>query len=515
MRVKYYAIVKDHLWFNFTKFNIQEPSWFTIIRHPLDLAQSHYSQCINGTARNHDFKGAVCNKKFRQRGAESFKPTWSECIAETEQTSSGGILELGDCVSEKSYSLLKYTCGQHPICRNRLDKDADARQRMVEFTKRRILFDYAAVGIMEELELSFSLFAKMMPHVFGLTLDIIHGQRNIGLRRIELLRILRGLRNGGSSNPIDPKNWSEQDLNYINKYFRYEMDVYEFARSIFWKRVEAYQIKRYIPSEDVENLVADDEDAREAAKRLNIEKKDAEIQAKEDWVRQMEETAMKIKANKKREEAAAQVALEHDQNYQVSQSIQNSNSEMAELAKLMSIQQVQLDMNAANLQEKMAAASIVGESVQAADSVPNAVAPNDSDNPIIQAENQVKLSQDLEAKRIYEEEMKKEQEQMYRPAYQPQVPNMGVLDPYSQQSIQSDSGLSQNLQNALMLAGIDPMMSQQAMNSSPYDPIPGPGMSMNPMMNNPMMNPMAMNPMGMNPMGMNPMMGNMRYREYL
>merc|ERR1719480_223471 len=90
--------------------------------------------------------------------------------------------------------------------------------------------------------------------------------------------------------------------------------------------------------------------------------------------------------------------------------------------------------------------------------------PEPNDNAIIQSENETKLNQDLEAQRIYQEEMQAKNNAKLDPntpmqevqAYQQQLSNMAVLDPFSQQQMNSnanDLGIGQNLQNALLMAG--------------------------------------------------------------
>lgn len=80
---------------------------------------------------------------------------------------------------------------------------------------------------MEEFELSLQLFSKLLPAYFSLSLDIIYGQRNVGIRHIELMNILHKLRNQTkSSEKPGPEEWSDEDMRIISKFFSYELDVY-------------------------------------------------------------------------------------------------------------------------------------------------------------------------------------------------------------------------------------------------------------------------------------------------
>ena len=156
-------IVKEHLYFNFTKFHVEQPTWITMLRHPLDIAHAYYGLCVNGTYKNDEFKGTTCNKKYRMRGGESFARNLGTCIKNT-------IDEMGpeeidppsnDCFHEKLYSASKYTCGQHPTCAFRMDSDPEKRKQFLEFTKLRLMNDYYAIGLYEEFELSMGLFERL------------------------------------------------------------------------------------------------------------------------------------------------------------------------------------------------------------------------------------------------------------------------------------------------------------------------------------------------------------------
>merc|ERR1712110_1365949 len=301
-------IIKDHYWFNVTKFGVEAPSWVTILRHPLDMMYSHYSICVNGTSRNPDFHGPICNKKWRARGMEAFAPELTQCLQETEQLSKGSdLLFQSDCIHGKLYESLKSTCGQHPTCRARLDKNPEARARMLELTKRRILFDYTAVGIMEELELSLQLFAKLMPAYFSLSLDIVYGQRNVGIRHIELMNNLMKIRNVTRGLPRPPpEDWSDEDMRIVSTFFSYELDVYSFARQIFWNKIKALQVPRYVQREDMSQYIGQTVSKDQAARDIKRMEQEAKIKemggtSEDEWA---EETDEEYKKRQKQKELA-------------------------------------------------------------------------------------------------------------------------------------------------------------------------------------------------------------------
>ena len=438
------------------------------------------------------------------RGADTFAKSWSQCMADTIEASGGETstnLELSDCVSEKSYALLKYTCGQHPICRNRLDTDTDARTRMLEFTKRRILFDYAAVGVFEEFELSLSLFAKMMPRVFGMALDVIYGQRNIGLRRIELVRALRKMKQSSMTNHPSPSDWTENDLKIMTKYFSYEMDLYEFARSVFWKRIKAYGVKRFVPAEDIDRLIeeTESEEAHEAAKRLDQERKDRERQEKADWTKRMEDMAQRVKARNNKEEAAERNAMLGSDNYKMQNSIDAGTNQMMQLAQMMNLEGAKLEQEAAMQQAMLdVQKDVLNLQTERAEE-----ASDDQD----QTDEQKKLkAEEDEAMRLYQEELAKEQQKQQ----QAQQRNyLDMMDPMA--NLGMGNGLGGNLQNQLAGLGFGNLLGAAGLNmGQPAAQMPAAQMMQNPMAGQPMM---MQAPMGQAQPQM--MMGQRAYREYL
>ena len=261
--VNKFMIVKDHIYFNFTKYGIAEPSWVTVVRHPIDQLYALYGMCLNGTIKNPDFKGSVCNKKFRMTGSESFDENVDVCVKNAEKqmdilTASDTVEERtaerdpekSDCLSDKIYSILRYSCGQTSDCTKRFSVLKKERKLMLELTKRRMLFDYDAIGLFEELELSFSLFQKMFPNYFSSVNDLQYGQRSIGPRRFELMNKLWGIR--WSSHSLHPRypEWKKETVEVLKKWLSYELDAYYFAGKLFWDKIRAYKVQRYVPKED-------------------------------------------------------------------------------------------------------------------------------------------------------------------------------------------------------------------------------------------------------------------------
>ena len=211
-----------------------------MVRHPIDQLYGLYGMCLNGTVKNPDFKGSVCNKKFRMRGVETFDESVDVCVGKAkkqfdfdvksesdrvEERTAERDPEGSDCLSDKVYSILRYSCGQTSDCSKRFSIEKRERQVMLELTKRRMLFDYDAIGLFEELELSLTLFSKMFPNYFSNVNSLQYGQRNIGPRRFELMNKLWGIR--WQSHSLHPRypEWKKETVDVLKKWLSYELDT--------------------------------------------------------------------------------------------------------------------------------------------------------------------------------------------------------------------------------------------------------------------------------------------------
>lgn len=123
------------------------------------------------------------------------------------------------------------------------------------------VFDYAAIGIYEEFELSLALFGKLMPNFFGIANDLAYGQRNVGLRRFDIMNQLysQKVQKSKTVHPA-PHEWQEYELQFMSKWFSYEMDAYAFARKLFWQKITALNVARYIPADDTSDKLQTGQD---------------------------------------------------------------------------------------------------------------------------------------------------------------------------------------------------------------------------------------------------------------
>ena len=76
-----------------------------------------------------------------------------------------------------------------------------------------------------------------MPNFFGIANDLAYGQKNVGLRRFDIMNQLysQKVQKSKTIHP-GPAEWQEYELQFMSKWFSYEMDAYAFARKMLWAK---------------------------------------------------------------------------------------------------------------------------------------------------------------------------------------------------------------------------------------------------------------------------------------
>ena len=114
---------------------LNQPSFITLLRNPIDWFQSQYYSCRYGIARLREPLG-----KCRNMPTEKLDMDLEQCI-ESEQ----------DECTRNRYRYIEYLCGKFEEC-DCVDKDDDHKARAAEIAKHRILHDFHWVGISEHME---------------------------------------------------------------------------------------------------------------------------------------------------------------------------------------------------------------------------------------------------------------------------------------------------------------------------------------------------------------------------
>jgi len=203
--------MQHHFFTNFTSFGLEQPTMINVIREPLDWFSSHYHFKLYGWSR-----------KPGQRG-EGNEMSLEECVSSDSPT-----------CSRNHWRYIEFFCGNGPDCQlPQLARDDDVyKSKMVEIAKRRMLDDYFVVGVLEQFEDSLSVFEKLLPRYYRGALEVYES------------KMIQTTRNQTKS--IGKRTLPDEVANKLRSgALKYELDLYQFARQLFNKQMQALNIPRY------------------------------------------------------------------------------------------------------------------------------------------------------------------------------------------------------------------------------------------------------------------------------
>ena len=177
-----------HLYFvNFTQYGLVNYTYITILRNPVDRFVSSYLY-YHFSSKKHI--QAILNPEHRNE-------TLEECLR----------LQHSGCAHNL---MTKYFCGHESYCK-------DGSDEALQQAKRNLQQHFAAVGIMEEIEISLRVFKAVLPRYFS-SLQL----ENSGLRRLnkneQSLRVSQELRDT------------------ITHFNRADVKLYEHAKQLLHQR---------------------------------------------------------------------------------------------------------------------------------------------------------------------------------------------------------------------------------------------------------------------------------------
>ena len=144
------VVLKHHYPFDFAKYRITPPTFINVIREPASWFQSHYYFERNGWAQDSGDRNS-----FKGTEADRLR-TINECVEQKNV----------DCVNPK-WTYLEYICGND--CKTKSKKKSPVTNteyaRIVEKSKHSLLNRFLVVGILEEFDLSLSMFEKLIQKV--------------------------------------------------------------------------------------------------------------------------------------------------------------------------------------------------------------------------------------------------------------------------------------------------------------------------------------------------------------
>ena len=220
------VVVKHHRTVNFTEFNMKVHS-FNLVRHPVSRWISAYNFCRGGMSR----RPAV------QKACEGFSQEVLQMSIEDS------ILKFDPWVTEryKSYfSWLEtdechFTSFEDQNWLNNKDPQKgyeimQLKQATINCIKVKISRLYITIGILEDYDLTMSLFEKAVPEVFKGALDVFRGKGTFAA-----IKNSKTVRQDGVRN---------ETFEYLcEKPFKYEVDLYDFIVKRFYEQAKVLGLR--------------------------------------------------------------------------------------------------------------------------------------------------------------------------------------------------------------------------------------------------------------------------------
>jgi len=195
-------LLVHHFWMDFTKHGEEQPLYINVIRHPVEWVNSKFTFRTYGWERR---PGCKRNCAIQMKDIDECIAKWEECK-----------------ISPASYIL--YLCGDD--CLGLEDKS-----EMVEITKRKIVKDFLLVGILEQFDDTLLALEKLLPTYFKGALQVAHSEESLKEQK--------------STNSINkrPMNATNREF-LIEGPLKYEMELYNFARTVFNEKLVSLGIKK-------------------------------------------------------------------------------------------------------------------------------------------------------------------------------------------------------------------------------------------------------------------------------
>ncbi|XP_039253042.2 uronyl 2-sulfotransferase-like [Styela clava] len=206
-----FVLLKHHKWLNFTRSNQPQPTYINVMRDPLEWFTSRYYFSRYGWERKPGCRKADCGMSEADRLMDI-----DECVKKRHR----------ECMNPWMY--LQFFCGTAPECSN--TTTLEQKERATEIAKSNILNEYYVVGVLEQFEDTLKLFQTMMPDFF---IDVIPTWKS------EFVQIKQNM-----TRTTYKKEMSLESKNFFRfGPLHYEIELYNFARELFNKKLEYFHIE--------------------------------------------------------------------------------------------------------------------------------------------------------------------------------------------------------------------------------------------------------------------------------
>jgi len=206
-----YFLLNHHYFFDFSKFNWQQPTYINVIRDPLEWFTSRFYFARFGWNRSPGCRSDLCKMTEEEQNM-----TIDECVAKRHP----------QC-TDSTWLYLPFICGSSPECLNR--STTEQRIASLEISKQHVLQDYYFVGILEQFEETLMLLEHLLPSYFKGAVAIWKK------KNIQEVQKSTKTKNRREMNEESRKFFLEGPL-------KYEQMFYDFTRKIFNERLKYFQI---------------------------------------------------------------------------------------------------------------------------------------------------------------------------------------------------------------------------------------------------------------------------------
>lgn len=211
LRMRYrepFFLLQHHYWMDFEKYDMVQPTFVNMIREPVTWFQSHYS-----------FMKYGANSRKANSGVENLSKDIQECIKEDDKLCQGN-----------PWTYIEFFCGSDKFCNQIKNGDDDAKSKVLDIAKRRVVHQYYVVGILEQFEDTLRMFETMLPDFYSGAMtawrsDYIQFRRN-------------------QTKTIKGEILDDASREFLaHNALKYESDFYWFCRYLFNERMRALQIE--------------------------------------------------------------------------------------------------------------------------------------------------------------------------------------------------------------------------------------------------------------------------------
>ncbi|CAG5096596.1 Oidioi.mRNA.OKI2018_I69.XSR.g14693.t1.cds [Oikopleura dioica] len=221
-----FILLKHQYWLNFTRFEMEQPTYINVVRDPVTRFASMYY------FNRYGFKSM--GSKDRQ-GVQ--RHSWKGTEEDIARTLDMCMEEQNEECTEPLQVLVRYFCGTDQECNMKSSKmgkfgalnNWDKVAKAAELAKKKIVTQYYSIGLMEKFDETLALFENMLPGFFkgaqaAYRSQFVQNQRESS----------KTAHTDGFSNST--RTWLEQGP------LKYEVDLYNLISAIFYERLSYFGI---------------------------------------------------------------------------------------------------------------------------------------------------------------------------------------------------------------------------------------------------------------------------------